>query len=176
VYYRTAQGVILTGRLHSLLVVPEQSQEGQVFLDEEVLFGVDWIDGGAEAEAEAEAEAAHASSSYAPVSIPRSGRQEAAPPRGLIQKRARVKASGKGGASKDSDSDRHGDSPSRKSSHSLPSSMEAAMWWSLYRNRRRKSCRGFHRPPSTCPGVKPTVPYSMLPHPPVKMEGEGRGE
>lgn len=36
-------------------------------------------------------------------------------------------------------------------------------------------CSGFQRPPRTCPGVNPTVPYSSEPQPPVgqlRMRGE----
>ena len=39
-------------------------------------------------------------------------------------------------------------------------------------------CSGFQRPPRTCPGVKPTVPYSIEPQPPVGQlqSEEGLGE
>lgn len=42
VFYKALNGCVTTGRLHTLLVVPEHSQSGQEYIDREILEDLDW--------------------------------------------------------------------------------------------------------------------------------------
>ena len=43
--------------------------------------------------------------------------------------------------------------------------MGGARWGPVHAAHSHQCCSGFQRPPSTCPLVNPTVPYSIDPHP-----------